>query len=118
MKKRFSASFLAILSVIAAVAPATAVDAAIAAATSTAPSVQVKVDNFTFAPETITVAANSTVTWVNSDDVPHVIASTDGLFRSKALDTDDKYSFTFNQPGTYAYFCAVHPKMVGKIVVR
>ena len=116
MKKRFTASFLAILSVIAAVAPATAVDAA--KATSTAPSVQVKVDNFTFAPETITVTANSTVTWVNSDDVPHVIASTDGLFRSKALDTDDKYSFTFSKPGTYAYFCAVHPKMVGKIVVR
>lgn len=79
---------------------------------------EVSVDNFTFGPETITVAANSTVTWVNHDDVPHVIASTDGLFRSKALDTDDKYSFTFAKPGTYPYFCAVHPKMVGKIIVR
>jgi len=79
---------------------------------------EVSVDNFTFGPESITVAANSTVTWVNHDDVPHVIASTDGLFRSKALDTDDKYSFTFAKPGTYPYFCAVHPKMVGKIVVR
>jgi plastocyanin len=79
---------------------------------------EVSVDNFTFGPETITVAANSTVTWVNHDDVPHVIASTDGLFRSKALDTDDKYSFTFAKPGTYQYFCTVHPKMVGKIIVR
>jgi len=79
---------------------------------------EVSVDNFTFGPETITVAANGTVTWVNHDDVPHVIASTDGLFRSKALDTDDKYSFTFAKPGTYQYFCTVHPKMVGKIIVR
>ena len=79
---------------------------------------EVSVDNFTFGPESITVAANTTVTWVNRDDVPHVIASTDGLFRSKALDTDDKYSFTFVKTGTYPYFCAVHPKMVGKIIVR
>jgi plastocyanin len=84
---------------------------------NTAPS-EVSVDNFTFGPASITVAANSTVTWVNHDDVPHVIASTDGLFRSKALDTDDKFSFTFAKPGTYPYFCAVHPKMVGKIIVR
>jgi plastocyanin len=81
-------------------------------------SSEVSVDNFTFGPASITVAANSTVTWVNRDDVPHVIASTDGLFRSKALDTDDKFSFTFAKPGTYPYFCAVHPKMVGKIIVR
>jgi len=79
---------------------------------------EVSVDNFTFGPASITVAANSTVTWVNHDDVPHVIASTDGLFRSRALDTDDKYSFTFAKPGTYPYFCAVHPKMVGKIIVH
>ena len=79
---------------------------------------EVKIDNFSFGPETITVSANSTVTWVNKDDVPHVIASNDGLFKSKALDTDDKYSFTFSKAGTYGYFCAIHPKMVGKIVVQ
>src|SRR5215469_5233289 len=79
---------------------------------------EVRVDNFSFGPETLTVPANSTVTWVNKDDVPHVIASTDGLFKSKALDTDDKYSFTFTKPGTYSYYCSVHPKMVGKIVVK
>ncbi|MGH9513063.1 MAG: cupredoxin domain-containing protein [Terriglobales bacterium] len=79
---------------------------------------EVRVDNFTFAPETLTVSVNSTVTWVNKDDVPHVIASTDGVFKSKALDTDDKYSYTFTKAGTFAYYCTVHPKMVGKIVVQ
>jgi len=79
---------------------------------------EVSVDNFTFGPDTLTVAANSTVTWINKDDVPHTIASNDGLFKSKALDTDDKYSYTFTKPGTYSYFCSIHPKMVGKIVVQ
>jgi len=78
----------------------------------------IKVDNFTFSPETLTVSVNSNVTWTNKDDVPHVIASTDGLFRSKGLDTDDHYSFKFTKPGTYNYFCAIHPKMTGKIVVQ
>ncbi|HEX7893862.1 MAG TPA: cupredoxin family copper-binding protein [Terriglobales bacterium] len=79
---------------------------------------QITVDNFTFTPGTLTVPVNSTVTWMNKDDVPHVIASTDGLFRSKGLDTDDHYSYTFTKPGTYSYFCSIHPKMVGKIVVQ
>ncbi|HKW24767.1 MAG TPA: cupredoxin family copper-binding protein [Terriglobales bacterium] len=83
-----------------------------------AQTMQVRVDNFTFTPETLTVPANSAVTWVNKDDIPHVIASNDGLFKSKALDTDQQYSFTFTKPGTYPYFCAIHPKMVGKIVVH
>ena len=81
-------------------------------------SVEVRVDNFSFAPQTLTVPVNSTVTWVNKDDVPHVIASTDGLFKSKALDTDDKYSYTLTKPGTYTYFCSIHPKMTGKIIVQ
>lgn len=79
---------------------------------------EIQVDNFTFSPETLTVPANSTVIWTNKDDVPHVIASTDGLFRSKGLDTDDHYSFKFTKPGTYNYFCAIHPKMTGKVVVQ
>jgi plastocyanin len=79
---------------------------------------EVRVDNFTFEPQTLTVPVNSTVTWMNKDDVPHVIASDDGLFKSKALDTDDKYSYTFTKAGTYPYYCSVHPKMVGKIVVQ
>jgi plastocyanin len=79
---------------------------------------EVRVDNFTFGPATLTVPVNSTVTWVNQDDLPHVIASNDGVFKSKALDTEDKYSFTFSKPGTYAYFCSIHPKMVGTIIVK
>src|SRR5437763_9362415 len=78
---------------------------------------EVRVDNFTFGPDTLTVPVNSTVTWVNKDDVPHTIASSDRVFKSKALDTDDKYSYTFAKVGTYAYYCSIHPKMVGKIVV-
>jgi plastocyanin len=83
-----------------------------------AQSTEIKVDNFTFGPATLTVPVNSTVTWVNKDDIPHVIASNDGLFKSKALDTNDKYSFTFSKPGTYAYYCSIHPKMQGKVVVQ
>lgn len=79
---------------------------------------EIKVDNFTFSPEVVTVPLNSTVTWTNKDDVPHVIASTDGVFRSKGLDTDDRYSFKFTRAGTYSYYCSIHPKMTGKIVVQ
>jgi plastocyanin len=81
-------------------------------------AIEIKVDNFTFSPATVTVPENSTVTWTNKDDVPHVIASTDGVFRSKGLDTDDHYSYKFTKPGTYSYYCSVHPKMTGKIVVQ
>jgi plastocyanin len=81
-------------------------------------STEIRLDNFTFAPAMLTVPVNSTVTWVNKDDIPHVIASSDGLFKSKALDTDDKFSHTFTQAGTYAYYCTIHPKMQGKVVVQ
>ena len=92
-----------------------------ARAKSQGPSVspaEVKVDNFSFSPETLTVPVNTAVTWVNKDDVPHVIASNDGAFKSKGLDTDDKYSYTFTKHGTYGYYCSIHPKMTGKIVVQ
>src|SRR5215467_1002067 len=88
------------------------------AADDQAATTEVRVDNFTFGPDTLTVPVNSTVTWINKDDVPHVIASNDGVFKSKALDTDDKYSYTFSKAGTYPYYCSIHPKMVGKIVVQ
>jgi plastocyanin len=79
----------------------------------------VKIDNFSFGPATITIPAGSTVTWTNSDDVPHVVTSDDNkMFKSKALDTDDHFSFTFTKPGTYNYYCAIHPKMTAKIVVQ
>jgi len=82
------------------------------------PALEVEVDNFTFSPGTLTVSRNSAVTWVNKDDIPHVIASNDGLFKSKALDTDQKFSYTFTKAGTYPYYCTIHPKMEGKIIVK
>jgi plastocyanin len=79
----------------------------------------VSIDNFTFTPQTLTVKAGTTVTWTNRDDIPHGIASENNAFaKSKALDTDDRYSFTFTKPGTYKYFCYVHPHMTGTIVVE
>jgi plastocyanin len=79
---------------------------------------EVRVDNFRFDPETFTVPTNSNVTWVNKDDVLHVIASNEGIFKSKALDTNDKYSYTFAKAGTCSYYCSIYPKMVGKIIVQ
>ncbi len=80
---------------------------------------QVEISNFNFAPGTLTVPAGSKVTWANRDDAPHRIESVDKSFpASPALDTGDRYSYTFGKPGTYAYFCSLHPKMTGKITVR
>jgi plastocyanin len=79
---------------------------------------KVTIDNFSFTPQEITVKAGATVTWVNQDDVPHTVASNDKKFKSKALDTGDKFSFTFNDPGTYEYYCSVHPKMTAKVTVK
>ncbi|MGD0304859.1 MAG: cupredoxin family copper-binding protein [Candidatus Acidiferrales bacterium] len=81
-------------------------------------AVEVKIDNFSFAPVEISVSAGTTVTWTNRDDIPHTVVSTDKVFKSKVLDTDDKYSYTFTKPGTYPYFCSVHPKMTGTVVVK
>jgi plastocyanin len=82
-------------------------------------AVTVKIDNFTFDPPTITVAAGTTVTWVNDDDTPHTVAASDGKsFRSKALDSEDRFAFKFSTPGTYPYFCSIHPHMTGRVIVR
>lgn len=83
-------------------------------------SAEVKIDNFSFGPAALTVSVGSTVNWTNRDDIPHTVVSTDDpkAFKSKVLDTDDKFSFTFTKAGTYAYFCSVHPKMTGKVVVQ
>jgi plastocyanin len=78
----------------------------------------VKIDNFTFAPARLTVETGTTVTWRNEDDIPHRVASATLLFKSRALDTDDSFSFTFNEAGTYKYFCSLHPRMTGMIVVE
>jgi amicyanin len=79
---------------------------------------EVKIGNFTFAPQRITVKVGATVTWINEDDIPHAVASSSRAFKSKALDSEDKFSFTFRTPGTYEYFCSLHPHMTGAIVVE
>src|SRR6202166_1226585 len=79
---------------------------------------EVKVDNFSFGPTTLTVAVGTTVTWTNRDDIPHTIESTEKVFKSKVLDTDEKFSFTFDKAGTYPYFCSIHPTMTGSVVVQ
>jgi plastocyanin len=83
-----------------------------------AANAEVTIDNFSFGPQTITVPVGATVTWTNRDDIPHTVVSTDGLFNSKVRDTDEKFSYTFAKAGTYPYYCSVHPKMIGKIVVQ
>jgi plastocyanin len=85
----------------------------------TAPAAAISIDNFTFSPQALTVKAGTTVKWTNKDDIPHGIAATGNAFkRSNAMDTDDTYSFTFTTPGTYQYFCYIHPHMTGTIVVE
>ena len=83
-----------------------------------AATVEVKIDNFVFNPQQVTVHAGDTVTWVNHDDIPHTVTSKTLVFRSKALDSDDKFSFTFTAPGSFPYFCSLHPHMTGTIVVE
>ncbi len=78
----------------------------------------VKIDNFSFGPQTLTVPVGATVVWTNSDDIPHTAVSTEGLFKSKVMDTDEKFSYTFTKAGTYPYYCTIHPKMTGKVVVQ
>ena len=94
------------------------VSAASAQGAAKSQEVVVKIDNFSYLPHDITVAAGTTVIWVNNDDIPHTVVSTTDLFKSKALDTDDKFSFKFDKPGTYEYFCSIHPKMTAKVIVQ
>jgi len=78
----------------------------------------VKIDNFTFEPEGLTVKVGTTVTWINEDDIPHTVVASAHAFKSKALDTDDKFSFTFTTPGSYEYFCGLHPHMKAMVTVE
>jgi Icc protein len=79
---------------------------------------EVSVDNFSFAPATASVRVGSTITWTNRDDIPHTVVSTEQKFKSPVLDTDEQFSHRFDAPGTYKYFCSIHPKMTGQIVVE
>ena len=92
----------------------------VASAQEKTSTMEVKIDNFNFGPVTLTVPVGATVNWINRDDIPHTVVSTDDpkAFKSKVLDTDEKFSFTFSKAGTYPYFCSIHPKMTGKVIVQ
>jgi plastocyanin len=81
------------------------------------PEADVIIKGFAFTPQTLKISAGTTVTWVNRDDEPHTVISGEAKFRSDALDTGDKFSFTFVTPGTYTYFCTLHPHMTGTVEV-
>lgn len=87
-----------------------------AAAQPAGPSV--RIDNFVFGPDVLTVSVGTTVTWVNQDDIPHTVVANDKSFKSRVLDTDERFSFTFTKAGEYGYFCSLHPHMVGKVIVK
>jgi plastocyanin len=89
-----------------------------ASAESTGSVTEVKIDNFAFTPGVITVKAGTQVTWINHDDIPHTVDSTQNKFKSAALDTDDKFQFSFTEAGEYPFYCRMHPKMTGKIIVQ
>jgi len=82
------------------------------------PAAAVTIGNFTFKATVVTVKPGTTVTWTNGDDIPHTVVSKDGVFKSRVLDTGDKFSFTFAKPGQFGYFCSLHPHMTGAIVVK
>jgi 3',5'-cyclic-AMP phosphodiesterase len=97
--------------------PIAITDVPLEAEMPTAGGHDVVMDNFSFAPATASVPVGTTVTWTNHDDVPHNIVSTEKKFKSRVLDTDEQFSYRFDAPGTYKYFCGLHPKMTGQIVV-
>ena len=105
---------LTALASLALVAPSLSEDATPAAPQATN---SVKIDNFTFNPPVITVPVGTTVTWANGDDIPHTVVSISAKMRSKPLDTNDSFSFTFKDAGEFAYFCSIHPHMMGKVIV-
>src|SRR5579862_7871968 len=92
--------------------------APVQAATATPAGPTVKIDNFVFGPEALTVSVGTTVTWINQDDIPHTVVANDKTFKSKVLDSDERFSFTFTKPGEYGYFCSLHPHMTGKVIVK
>ena len=94
-------------------------DAPLSSASPYGSTREVSIDNFSFSPTPITIPEGTTLTWINRDDIPHTVVSDDmQQFKSKALDTDEKFSHTFSKAGTYSYFCSIHPKMVAKVIVE
>ena len=83
-----------------------------------ASTVEVKIDNFTFAPTKLVVRKGTQITWINRDDIPHTVVENNRLFKSHVLDTGEKFTFTPTQTGTFTYYCSIHPKMTAQIIVR
>jgi plastocyanin len=115
-KNVWIASFTAV--VVIAIVQLLAGSPSVTANDQSAANAEVKIDNFSFGPQTLTVPVGATVTWTNRDDIPHTSVSTDGVFKSKVMDTDEKFSYTFAKAGTYPYYCSIHPKMTGQVVVK
>jgi plastocyanin len=118
MKKSLCTHAVAISAVLAFSALAPTPGTLAAAPESSPPGIEVGIDNFSYSPAVVTVKAGTEVTWTNHDDIPHTVVSRDNLFKSKTLDTEEKFSFIPTQPGTYSYFCSIHPKMTAQIVVQ
>lgn len=118
MRRRMSVCLLAVGMAFAILQLGMRPSAAHANLTNNMTAVPVKIDNFSFGPADLTVQAGTTVQWTNHDDIPHTVVSTDGFFKSHALDTDESFSYKFDKAGTYPYFCSLHPKMTGKVVVQ
>ena len=104
--------------VLMAFALGAAVACAIAPLAAQTAAVAVMIDNFVFNPERLTVKAGTTVIWTNRDDIPHTVVAKAREFKSKVMDTDESFSFTFPAPGEYSYFCSLHPHMTGTILVE
>jgi plastocyanin len=107
--------FLQCMAWTGAAATAGVVSSAAASLAKVANTIEVKIDNFAFVPKSVTIKQGETVTWTNRDDIPHVIVSTEKKFSSPVLDTDQAFSFTFQEPGSYPYCCKIHPTMTGTV---
>jgi plastocyanin len=118
MKSTYWKVSIAIIAILIAVVVGRSTIFGFAVAETPAVETAVNIDNFTFSPATVTIPPGSTVRWTNRDEIPHTVVSDDKSIRSKAMDTDESFSYTFTKRGTYTYFCSVHPKMTGKIVVQ
>lgn len=119
MKRTFwTFGIVALVAIVLAITMASQSNSAALSTQQSAAANAVKIDNFTFSPTTLTVTAGTTVRWTNKDDVPHTVVSSDKAFKSNTLDTDQEFTYTFTQPGTYSYFCSLHPKMTATVVVK
>jgi plastocyanin len=118
MSKTLKAGALAFALGLATLTGARAAGPAFAAQAAATAGPSVKIDNFVFGPQALIVTVGTTVTWVNQDDIPHTVVADDKSFKSRVLDTDERFSFTFTRAGEYGYFCSLHPHMTGKVIVK